>query len=213
VTPDGKPQWRTIAPDEMVAMLGERVLDDMPALPPDPDDEEFHRRKAAESRQHVHTGPPLPDKAVFVGRPPKSVMIRMRSGIFGRSDGVALGQLTHHVKHSPSGFAWGYGGSGPADLARCILIAVVGETARCQECAGTTEVYVGDPANPRPFIPGVDNRDGFSPCFSCDCGNAEVGDLYQRFKDNYVSKWPQDAGWEIRVGAVREWIAEQKKTG
>jgi len=29
--------------------------------------------------------------------------------------------LTHHVYHSPDGFNWGYGGSGPADLARSIL--------------------------------------------------------------------------------------------
>lgn len=29
--------------------------------------------------------------------------------------------LEHHVQHSPTGFAWGYGGSGPADLARSIL--------------------------------------------------------------------------------------------
>ena len=29
--------------------------------------------------------------------------------------------LTHHIYHSPDGFNWGYGGSGPADLARSIL--------------------------------------------------------------------------------------------
>lgn len=29
--------------------------------------------------------------------------------------------LPHKVRHSPTGFAWGYGGSGPADLARSIL--------------------------------------------------------------------------------------------
>jgi hypothetical protein len=29
--------------------------------------------------------------------------------------------LKHFVRHSPSGFEWGYGGSGPADLARSIL--------------------------------------------------------------------------------------------
>jgi hypothetical protein len=29
--------------------------------------------------------------------------------------------LYHHVYHSPTGFNWGYGGSGPADLARSIL--------------------------------------------------------------------------------------------
>jgi hypothetical protein len=31
-------------------------------------------------------------------------------------------ELRHHVRHSPTGFEWGYGGSGPAELARCILI-------------------------------------------------------------------------------------------
>ena len=29
--------------------------------------------------------------------------------------------LKHHVYHSPTGFSWGYGGSGPADLALNIL--------------------------------------------------------------------------------------------
>ncbi|MDQ7794119.1 MAG: DUF6166 domain-containing protein [bacterium] len=34
--------------------------------------------------------------------------------------------LRHHVRHSPSGLEWGYGGSGPSDLARSILINCVG---------------------------------------------------------------------------------------
>ena len=29
--------------------------------------------------------------------------------------------LEHRVRHSPTGFQWGYGGSGPADLALSIL--------------------------------------------------------------------------------------------
>lgn len=29
--------------------------------------------------------------------------------------------LKHHIYHSPTGFNWGYSGSGPADLARSIL--------------------------------------------------------------------------------------------
>lgn len=29
--------------------------------------------------------------------------------------------LRHRARHSPDGFAWGYGGSGPADLALSIL--------------------------------------------------------------------------------------------
>lgn len=35
--------------------------------------------------------------------------------------------LKHHVYHSPTGFAWGYGGSGPADLAKSILWDYLGE--------------------------------------------------------------------------------------
>ena len=33
----------------------------------------------------------------------------------------AVDPLTHHVRHSPDGFAWGYLGSGPAELAKDIL--------------------------------------------------------------------------------------------
>src|SRR5690606_28865690 len=29
--------------------------------------------------------------------------------------------LVHHPRHSPDGFEWGYGGSGPADLALALL--------------------------------------------------------------------------------------------
>ena len=35
-------------------------------------------------------------------------------------DGVR--PLAHHVRHSPDGFSWGYAGSGPSELARCILL-------------------------------------------------------------------------------------------
>jgi hypothetical protein len=31
------------------------------------------------------------------------------------SAGAELGPLTHFVRHSPSGFGWGYEGSGPAE--------------------------------------------------------------------------------------------------
>ena len=36
--------------------------------------------------------------------------------------------LQHIVIHSPDGFNWDYGGSGPADLAYAILYAVYGKT-------------------------------------------------------------------------------------
>ncbi len=33
----------------------------------------------------------------------------------------------HMVKHSPTGMSWGYGGSGPSDLARSILCDITTE--------------------------------------------------------------------------------------
>lgn len=42
------------------------------------------------------------------------------------SDGVS--PLAHYPCHSPAGFEWGYAGSGPADLARCILLNHCGVT-------------------------------------------------------------------------------------
>lgn len=39
---------------------------------------------------------------------------------------VTCGGLLHHVKHHSDAFSWGYGGSGPADLARSIVIDVTG---------------------------------------------------------------------------------------
>jgi len=35
--------------------------------------------------------------------------------------------LEHRVYHSPTGFEWGYGGSGPSDLARSILWDYLGK--------------------------------------------------------------------------------------
>lgn len=43
-----------------------------------------------------------------------------------QEDGEPVRILTHRVRHSPDGFQWGYGGSGPADLARSILWDVLG---------------------------------------------------------------------------------------
>ena len=38
-----------------------------------------------------------------------------------------LGPLRHLVQHSPDGFEWGYGGSGPFDLARSIVGDLLGQ--------------------------------------------------------------------------------------
>lgn len=58
----------------------------------------------------TYTGRRLPDGTTSV-----VVAEHLEHGTRGYS-------LPHHPKHSPDGFNWGYGGSGPSELARCILI-------------------------------------------------------------------------------------------
>lgn len=40
---------------------------------------------------------------------------------------LPIGQLTQHTRHSPDGHAWGYGGSGPSQLALDILWDLYGQ--------------------------------------------------------------------------------------
>lgn len=50
--------------------------------------------------------------------------------VYEYAEGIPLHKerkLIHRVYHSPTGFEWGYGGSGPADLARSILWDFLGE--------------------------------------------------------------------------------------
>lgn len=50
--------------------------------------------------------------------------------------------LTHLVRHSPTGFEWGYGGSGPSDLARSLLADLFGEPDVHQEIYQAFKVRV-----------------------------------------------------------------------
>lgn len=56
---------------------------------------------------------------------------RVRGGFAGHVeiDGVRLDPAPSlkHVRHSPDGFEWGYGGSGPAQLAFAILLHLTGD--------------------------------------------------------------------------------------
>ena len=47
--------------------------------------------------------------------------------LFRRVDGTACATVTHVVRHSPTGIEWGFAGSGPADLARSVLLALTDE--------------------------------------------------------------------------------------
>ena len=75
----------------------------------------------SESRAPAPTGVPvLPEADSLTGEPDDVVLWRTL-------EGEAHASVPHAPRHSPTGIEWGYGGSGPADLARSILLALTDE--------------------------------------------------------------------------------------
>ena len=57
----------------------------------------------------------------YLGKAPHGVVVRTADG-----KTRALGLFLHVRNHSPTGFSWGYGGSGPAQLALALCMESVG---------------------------------------------------------------------------------------
>ena len=73
--------------------------------------------------------------------------------------------LPHVVHHSPTGFEWSYGGSGPADLALSILAFVIGpeqETVRIHEGRVGEIAWRLYQAFKREFVAGWPHEGGWS---------------------------------------------------
>lgn len=99
-------------------------------------------------------------------------------------DGLVTGPLRHITKHSPDGFSWGYCGSGPAELARCLLIDALDLAPDCDQCDG----------------------EGRSTCWWCDGGYVEpVPAMYQSFKFAVIANLPDE--WTLPRDEIRAWAA------
>jgi hypothetical protein len=116
-----------------------------------------------------------------------------------------LGLLNHVAKHSPTGFSWGYAGSGPADLARSLLIAVLGDDAVCRTCKGT-RLLVWDPDSDREVPYEADSHDAGETykCIDCEGGYRPLP--YQEFKFEFVARWGDS--WRISRTEVFQWLAD-----
>lgn len=97
-------------------------------------------------------------------------------------------ELRHVVRHSPDGFEWGFGGSGPADLALSILADALGPASRCAACRGDREV------------------DG---TLCLDCGGSGLSEAlretYQGFKWDVVAGLPRR--FVLPRAEVRRWLS------
>ncbi len=131
-------------------------------------------------------------------------------------DGTPKGLLRHVPRHSPTGMSWGYQGSGPADTARSLLIAVLGDDAKCRACSGTRKVTY-DPEQeehqPRPYDPARDPPDHAdsgphaSRCWHCDDGYRPLP--YQEFKREHVATWGEE--WRVSRSQILSWLKEHEQ--
>lgn len=105
-----------------------------------------------------------------------------------------------HVKRHSRGFAWGYEGSAPAELARCLLIDALDHRAVCESCEGSGHVQWIEGAA-AVFRAAREGEIGemVTECHDCaGSGYAEIVErVYQSFKRDVVAGWPQTEPWEI----------------
>lgn len=123
------------------------------------------------------SGALLGDTAVLCGVPPIT-----DAGLICRrlADGRAAANVPHIVKyHSPAGFEWGYGGSGPAELAMNAMAALL-----------------------RPDGTHMDRVYG-----DCVVSN-DAARLHQDFKWAFIAPMPH-AGGIVRLENINEWIARK----
>jgi len=125
-------------------------------------------------------------------------------------------RLPHIAKHSPTGMGWGYCGSGPADLARSLLIHALGDDSRCTVCDGSNNVVYDTatdtdvPAQRAHDVARLDEQLAaarFSPpmaCLACEGGWALTPATYQRFKFDVVAALPA-TGWTLTRAEVLTW--------
>jgi len=130
------------------------------------------------------------------------------------ADGNMTGVLHHVVKHSPTGLSWGYSGSGPADTARSVLIAALGDAARCPACKGTGKVvWTADDEceDPVPYDPAVHSGTGsgiefvVDSCYDCDDGWRVLP--YQDFKREFVAGWGEE--WRMSREDILAWLRDR----
>lgn len=180
--------WTRIPVPQMVDLCGRAVLDatapaasDDPAIPP--------------------SGSLSSEPLVIRGYPDEPPLVLVENAA-----GEPLGLLPHHVKHSAAGFAWGTVSTGATELARCILLAVLGAEARCGTCDGIGLIATTDNNITLPYRSHLSGIRTIHHCLACDDGCVLSNVLIHRFKQDVVLRWPPDRPWHTTSDAVHSWV-------
>lgn len=123
-----------------------------------------------------------------------------------------IGVVKHLPKHSPTGINWGFAGSGAADAARSLLIAVMGPEAICPICQGTNNVvYVrtGDTGAlvAEPYDP--ERHHWTKHGWQCECDGGYKRTPYPAFTEAFVRQWGDE--WVMDQASILDWLATNLK--
>jgi hypothetical protein len=125
--------------------------------------------------------------------------------------GGTLGVVSHVHKHA-DGMQWGFPGSGPADCARSLLIAALGDEAKCLRCQGdpgrsATCPWMCDRGyRPLPY-------EQFTMQFVCDWGESwsmSRTEILAWYADT-CGRHPGRTDWRPLPSESREWIVRQRR--
>jgi len=94
-------------------------------------------------------------------------------------------KLRQMIVHSPSGMAWGFGGSGPADLALAILADYLGEAD------------------------AIPAHDRYDPTLERRILDTRAARLHQAFKWQFIAPLDQGAGWALTGAEIDAWLTPQ----
>jgi hypothetical protein len=114
----------------------------------------------------------------YVGIPHAAVYVHCA----GPDGSSRVEPLRHIVYHSPSGLNWGYGGSGPADLALSILADHLGE---------------------RRLMP---RQHAFEARALRAIERTRAFRLHQQLKWDLIAGLPQDEAWQITGAEIDGWL-------
>jgi len=113
-----------------------------------------------------------------------------QNGVVGAviENGKNLNPLTHVVMHSPTGFEYGYGGSGPSDLALSILVDYFGESKLWKK------TMVHD-------FPTVSKK---------ELEASSSVKHYQEFKQDFIQNRGRNEWFVISEGEITDWLLQRE---
>ncbi|WP_425455110.1 DUF6166 domain-containing protein [Actinoallomurus bryophytorum] len=117
--------------------------------------------------------------------------------------------LPHLVRHSPSGFNWGYDGNGPRDLALSLLTDALNEYAGCDQrpSVALSQAHSKKPLHPaRPEVPP--GQGSSAPDWPCPCQQHLLALPYLQFTRQVIAtRLRYGKAWSMPRKEILRWLS------